>query len=115
MLRRTLIAASVAWPLAACAGLSAGDPELYQSLAAPDVALAAELLQTTLESAADGASRSWSNRETGNRGEITPLRTYVSETGYFCRDYREELTVAGDSGRFYHTACRDDGARWTWL
>jgi hypothetical protein len=25
------------------------------------------------------------------------------------------LAVAGDTGRFYHTACRDDSARWVWL
>ena len=112
---RTLAIASGALPLAACAGLAAGNASLYQGLAESDVALASQLMQTTLESAPDGASRSWSNRQTGNRGEITPLRTYVSEGGSFCREYREELAVAGDSGRFYHTACRDEAARWVWL
>ena len=72
-------------------------------------------MQTTLESAPDGASRSWSNRQTGNRGEITPLAHLCQRDRLFCRDYREELAVAGDSGRFYHTACRDDAARWIWL
>jgi surface antigen len=115
MLRRVLEIAAVVAPLAACAGLSPGDPALYPHLAQSDVALAAQLMQETLESAPDGATRSWTNRETGTRGEITPLRTFVSENGYFCRDYREELAVAGDSGRFYHTACRDDTARWVWL
>jgi surface antigen len=73
------------------------------------------LIQTTLESTPDGATRRWTNQQTGNSGEITPLRTYVSEGGYFCRDYREELDISGNSGRFYHTACRDDSARWVWL
>ena len=99
----------------ACASLSAGDPELYQGLADTDVHLAAQLIQTTLESAPDGATRQWRNPATGNRGEITPLRTYVSARGDFCRDYREELAVAGDTGRFYHTACRDEQAGWAWL
>jgi surface antigen len=112
---RTLAIASIALPLAACAGLAAGNATLYQGLAESDVALASKLMQATLESAPDGVSRSWTNRQTGNRGEITPLRTYVGESGFFCRDYREELAVAGDSGRFYHTACRDDAAGWVWL
>ena len=104
-----------AFQLTACASLTAGDPALYQGLAESDVALASQLVQTTLENAPDGATRRWSNRHTGHSGEVTPLRTYVSEQGYFCRDYREELAVAGGSGRFYHTACRDDAARWAWL
>ena len=114
-IHRLLTIAVVVLPLAACAGLAAGDLALYRGLADSDVALAAEVVQTALESAADGAARSWTNRQTGNHGEITPLRTYVSESGAFCREYREELSVGGDAGRFYHTACRDAAARWVWL
>jgi surface antigen len=115
MLVRILTATAVALQLAACASLSAGDPALYERLGKSDVGVASRLMQSALESAPDGASRRWANQQTGNSGEITPLRTYVSERGYFCRDYREELVIAGDSGRFYHTACRDEEARWTWL
>ena len=112
---RILTVTTVTLQLAACASLSPGDPALYQGLAEGDLNLAARLMQTTLESTPDGATRRWTNPQTGNSGEITPLRTYVSERGYFCRDYREEFALAGDSGRFYHTACRDDSARWAWL
>jgi surface antigen len=115
MLARILTVTIVTLQLAACASLSAGDPALYQGLADSDVNLASRLMQTTLESTPDGTTQRWTNPQTGNSGEITPLRTYVSERGYFCRDYREELALAGDSGRFYHTACRDDSARWAWL
>jgi surface antigen len=112
---RILTVTIVTLQLAACAGLSPGDPALYQGLAESDVNLASRLIQTTLESTPDGATRRWTNQQTGNSGEITPLRTYVSEDGSFCRDYREELAIAGDAGRFYHTACRDDSAGWVWL
>lgn len=115
MIARQLTIAIVALQLAGCASLRAGDPAIYQGLAESDVELASRLVQTTLETAPDGATRRWTNRQTGNSGEITPLRTYVSERGYMCRDYREELAVAGEAGRFYHTACRDDGVGWTWL
>jgi hypothetical protein len=32
-----------------------------------------------------------------------------------CREYREELVVGEQSGRFYHAACHDENARWVWL
>lgn len=101
--------------LGACAGLTSGDPELYQSLSDRDVALAAGLLQETLERAPDGATRSWFNEDTGHRGAIMPTRTYLSAAGFFCRDYREELAIGEQHGRFYHSACRDDAAQWRWL
>ena len=115
MLPRILTVTILILQLAACAGLSAGDPALYQKLAESDVNLASRLMQTTLESVPDGATRHWANLESGNSGEITPLRTYASEDGQFCRDFREQLVIGGESGRFYHTACRDDSARWVWL
>jgi surface antigen len=115
MLPRILTVTIVTLLLAACASLAPGDPALYQGLTDSDVKLASRLVQTTLESAPDGATRRWTNKQTGNSGEITPLRTYVTEDGSFCRDYREQLAIAGDSGRFYYTACRGGSARWVWL
>ena len=115
MIARQLTITIVALQLVGCASLTAGDPALYQGLAESDVMLASGLVQTTLEDMPDGMTERWSNQQTGNGGAITPLRTYVSERGHFCRDYREELAVAGSTGRFYHTACRADGARWVWL
>jgi surface antigen len=114
--RQTLPPLGIALLLAACAGLTGGDPDLYQGLTDHDVALAAGLLQTTLESTPDGATRGWHNDDSGHRGSITPTRTYLSAAGRFCRDYREELTLGAESGRFYHVACRDDDtAAWVWL
>ncbi|HEX5079458.1 MAG TPA: RT0821/Lpp0805 family surface protein, partial [Geminicoccaceae bacterium] len=90
-------------------------PALYQRLGDSDVTLASRLMQSTLEKAPDSATRRWTNEQTGNSGGITPLRTYATEDGAFCRDYREELAVGGTTGRFYHTACRDEAAGWVWL
>lgn len=115
MRMRSLFALILALPLGACAGLMGGDPELYRSLSDGDVRLASRLMQTTLEQAPDGATRKWVNDETGHSGSITPTRTYVSASGYYCREYREELAIGAETGRFYHTACRDDDAHWTWL
>ncbi len=110
-----LVALALGASLSACAALGGGDPALYQSLAQSDVTLASRLIQTTLESAPDGATRRWVNDQTGNSGAVTPTRTYLSSGGYFCRDYREELSLGGRSGQYFHTACRNDEARWVWL
>jgi surface antigen len=112
---RLLLALAVVLPLGACAGLTGSDPGLYQSLADSDVQLASRTMQSALERAPDGSTRSWVNEQTGHRGSLTPTRTYISDSGSFCREYREELVVGGQSGRFYHAACRDENARWVWL
>lgn len=110
----TLIASLTVLALAACAGVSGSNTALYDSLDARDVALAAAAMQQTLESAPDGATRRWANKATGHRGSITPTRTYLGANGHFCRDYREELMVGEDVGRYHHSACRDT-ERWVWL
>ena len=89
MLPRILTVTIVTLQVGACASLSASDPALYQGLAESDANLTSRLIQTTLESTPDEAPRRCTNQQTGNSGE-----TYVSENGYFCRDYREELAVA---------------------
>jgi surface antigen len=109
-IRGLLMLSIAALPIAGCASMRAGDPDLYGKLADSDVSVASRLVQTTLEKAPDGTTRRWTNQETGSSGEVTPLRTYATEDGHFCRDYREELAVGGTTGRFYHTACRTDAA-----
>ena len=112
---RALLALAVVLSLGACAGLMGSDPELYRSFSDNDVQLASRTMQATLEHAPDGTTRRWSNGETGHSGSITPIRTYISDGGYFCREYREELVVGTESGSFDQVACRDDKARWVWL
>jgi surface antigen len=112
---RTLLPLAIVLTLGACTGVTGSDPELYQSLSDSDVQLASRTMQSTLERAPDGATRSWVNEQTGHRGSLTPTRTYVSESGYFCREYREELVIGADSGSFHQNACRDENARWVWL
>ena len=112
---RMLLPLATLLTLGACAGLGGSDPKLYQALSDSDVQLASRTMQSTLEHAPDGSTRSWLNEQTGHRGSLTPTRTYVTESGYFCREYREELVVGAESGSFYQSACRDENARWVWL
>jgi surface antigen len=114
-MRTRILPLIIALPLGACAVLKGGDPEVYSRLNDQDVALAARLMQQTLENAPDGDTRRWNNQTTGSAGTITPVRTYVTEDGDICRDYREEISLTGQSERFFHTACRSGDARWVWL
>lgn len=119
MVSRGLAGGALALLLGACAAQradeAAADPGLYGRLSDQDVVLAAALLQDALETAPDGTARGWTNRGTGNSGRVTPMRSYLSEGGYFCRDYQEELLVGGQTGRFEHAACRDHAGLWIWL
>jgi len=114
-MRTRLLAAALVLPLGACAAIKGGDPDVYGTLSDQDVSIAARLMQQTLEGAPDGTTRRWSNDQTGHGGAITPVRTYVTEGGHFCRDYREELATTSAEERFLHTACRTEDARWVWI
>jgi surface antigen len=112
---RMLLPLAILLTLGACAGLGGSDPKLYQALSDSDVQLASRTMQSTLEHAPDGSTRAWVNELTGHQGSLTPTRTYVTESGFFCREYREELVVGAESGSFHQSACRDENARWVWL
>ena len=101
--------------LGACAQTQppdAGDP-VYGSLAPRAEVLARNTVQEALETARSRTSLSWVFAEDGTKGEITPLRTYRTTTGYYCREYVEvvESGLEGRSSR-QRTACRDDDGLW---
>lgn len=85
---------------------------LYDRLTDADVVLAVETMQIALETGSDGAIGRWANPETGNSGAIQPTRTYQTEGGYFCRDFKELLNVAGNVETYQNHACRADDGVW---
>lgn len=99
--------------LAACAQSGpAGDPA-YASLAPRAEVLARNTVQTALETAQSRSSLDWSFAEDGSKGAITPLRSYKSTTGFYCREYVEviETALKGSDSR-QRTACRDVDGVW---
>lgn len=102
---------ALALGLAACAGDGGDGADPYAALTDNDVTLAAMLLQRTLDHAPDGTTRRWTNDQSGHSGAITPVRSYIAATGQYCRDYREDLSVNGQSRKFHYSACRDED-RW---
>ena len=66
-----------------------------------------------LESAPSGTATSWHNPESGNSGTITPTRTYHAQSGAYCREYEQTVTIGGESQQANGRACREpDGSWW---
>ena len=65
-----------------------------------------------LEKHLSGQAVEWRNPMSGNRGEVVPVRTFRSEAGQWCREYREVLFLAEGEEVRYAIACRHSGGEW---
>jgi surface antigen len=70
-------------------------------------------IQDALENNASGEVVEWWNLDTGDRGTVTPLRTFMSAAGLPCREYRV-MAVHGDAGSEFQNAiaCREVDGVW---
>lgn len=90
-------------------GLSSEVPRLEDE----DKSLADRNLQDALENSLSGQSRKWTNPSSGNGGSVTPLSTWKTAKGVYCRSYRERIRVAsGQSVSRRGVACRSSDAVW---
>jgi len=65
-----------------------------------------------LESMPSGQSVAWRNPDSGNAGAVTPVRTYQTANGQYCREYTQTITVGGERHQSYGTACRQADGTW---
>jgi surface antigen len=65
-----------------------------------------------LESVPSGQSVAWRNPDSGNAGAVTPVRTYQTATGQYCREYTQTITIGGEKHQSYGTACRQADGTW---
>ncbi|MEQ8357061.1 MAG: hypothetical protein RH942_16105 [Kiloniellaceae bacterium] len=99
--------------LGACAQAPASGDPVYGPLAPRAEVLARNTVQEALETARSQTSLSWIYVLDGSKGEITPLRTYRSSTGFYCREYVEVVeSGASPRTRRQRTACRDEDGLW---
>lgn len=71
--------------------------------------------QKTLERGKTNVATRWVNPDTGNRGTITPRRTYRVQRGSttrYCREFQQTITVGGKTERAYGRACRQPDGSW---
>ena len=60
-----------------------------------------------------GETITWSNPQSGNYGSVTPTREGVHQsTGAYCREYQQEVVVAGRRQQGYGQACRQPDGSW---
>ena len=77
-----------------------------------DKRTAAATTQQALEDKPSGATTTWKNPDSGNSGSVTPVRTYQSASGQYCREYEQTVTIGGKPQKSYGTACRQPDGSW---
>lgn len=68
--------------------------------------------QYALEHAPTNTSTPWRNPDSGNAGQITPIETYQTKNGEYCREYHQTVWVGGKEQQAYGTACRQPDGSW---
>ena len=60
-----------------------------------------------------GETIAWSNPDSGNSGTVTPVRDGTErESGAYCREFQQTVTVGGRSEEAYGQACRKEDGTW---
>jgi len=76
-----------------------------------DWELVTETLTATLDAAADGEAREWSNQASGASGKMTPLAT-ETRGDVTCRRLRVESLAKGASSSYRYLFCRRGDESW---
>ena len=85
--------------------------EIGKSLDRADMAYLNRANQTA-HSAPIGESVSWNNPDSGNYGTVTPTRDGYSDRDRYCREYEQEIFVAGRRETAVGTACQNADGTW---
>ncbi|PHZ86311.1 RT0821/Lpp0805 family surface protein [Paremcibacter congregatus] len=93
------------------AGAAIGN-SIGRSLDEADRAAMARHRQVALESYPSGETATWYNPDSGNSGSYRPKPAYQTETGQYCREYQQTITVGGKTEEAYGKACRQPDGTW---
>ncbi|BCR07025.1 17 kDa surface antigen [Desulfuromonas versatilis] len=105
--RGTLVAVAIGTLAGALIGQGVG-----QSLDRADKLYMERNAQYALESTRTQTATTWRNPDSGNYGSITPVETYQTAEGQYCREYIQTVTVGGQRQQAYGTACRQPDGTW---
>lgn len=116
---RMALAASIAALMVGLgAGLFISDYRVEQRLAALEAVVEADrearnqALMAALEKSVSGEAVAWENPDTGHRGNITPVRTFKTTRGQWCREYAADEWLGDKQQLRRGIACRDDRGQW---
>jgi len=86
--------------------------EIGRSLDRADQIAMQQNAQYALEYTPTNSSTPWRNPDSGNSGQITPVETYQTAQGQYCREYRQTVWIGGEQQQAYGTACRQPDGSW---
>lgn len=86
--------------------------EVGKSLDRADRAAVERTSNTALENNRTGQQATWSNPDSGASGTVTPVKTYQTAQGQYCREYQQTVSVGGKTESAYGTACRQPDGSW---
>ena len=70
-------------------------------------------LQTAMETHLSGRGRPWASANPAYSGRVTPIRTWRSQSGHFCRAFVEIVRLpSGVERNGRGRACRNDAGNW---
>jgi surface antigen len=105
--RGTLVAVAVGTLAGALLGQEVG-----RSLDRADQMAMQQNAQYALEYTPTRQSTAWRNPDSGNYGSITPIETYQTPAGQYCREYLQSVVIGGQQQQAYGTACRQPDGSW---
>jgi len=103
----TIVAVAIGTLAGALLGQGVG-----QSLDRADQLMMERNAQYALESTRTNVATTWRNPDTGNYGSITPVETYRTSQGQYCREYTQTVFIGGQARQAYGTACRQPDGSW---
>jgi surface antigen len=59
-----------------------------------------------------GENITWTNSASGNYGSITPKRDGYSDSGDYCREFYQTITIDGRTEDAYGVACQQPDGKW---
>ena len=65
-----------------------------------------------LEKSKSGTAVAWRNPDSGNRGTVTPRPVYKSNSGQYCREFQQTVTIGGKTAEAFGRACRQPDGNW---
>lgn len=68
--------------------------------------------QQALEYNRSHQASTWHNPDSGNSGSLTPMRTFQTAQGQYCREYQQTVIIGGQPQQAYGTACRQPDGSW---
>jgi surface antigen len=105
--RGTMVAVAIGTLAGALIGQGVG-----QSLDRADQLAMQRNAQYALENTRTNVTTTWVNPDTGNSGSLTPVETYQTSSGGYCREYQQTVYIGGERQQAYGTACRQPDGTW---